>query len=86
MENNLESEKTESFEEKVNQVLDLIRPNIRRDGGDVKLIEANESEKRVKLKLVGACSNCTLSTVTLNGFIETILKKKIPELKVVESE
>jgi len=74
-----------SFEERVNGVLDKLRPNIRMDGGDIQLIEANEQEGIVKVRLVGACRSCAMSATTLHHFIETILKKKLPEVKTVEA-
>jgi len=76
---------TGSFEEQINKVLDQIRPNIRMDGGDVQLIESNEKEGSVKLRLIGACRSCHMSDATLKGFIEMVLKKKVPEVKLVES-
>jgi Fe-S cluster biogenesis protein NfuA len=70
--------------EKIVEVLDRIRPLLQRDGGDVELIDVQE-DGVVKVKLVGACAGCAMSTMTLKNAIEDTLKKEIPEVKSVES-
>ena len=67
--------------DKVEEILNMIRPNLRRDGGDVELVEVNDGT--VKLKLTGACAGCPMSTITLKMGIERILKEKLPEVKEV---
>ena len=67
--------------DKVEAVLDMIRPSLVADGGDVELIDVNDGV--VKLKLTGACAGCPLSTLTLKNGIERILKQEIPEIKEV---
>jgi Fe-S cluster biogenesis protein NfuA len=68
----------------VEDVIDRIRPYLRRDGGDVELIEVTE-DNVVKVRLVGACGTCPMSIMTLKGGIEAELKKAIPELRSVEA-
>ncbi len=67
--------------EKVEEVLEKIRPNLIRDGGNVELVEVNDGT--VKVKLVGACAGCPMSAMTLKMGIEKILKQEIPEVKEV---
>jgi Fe-S cluster biogenesis protein NfuA len=67
--------------DKVEEVLNKIRPGLIRDGGNVELVEVNDGS--VKVKLVGACSGCPMSAMTLKMGIERILKKEIPEIKEV---
>jgi Fe-S cluster biogenesis protein NfuA len=67
--------------DKVEEVLDKIRPNLIRDGGNVELISVNDGT--VELKLTGACAGCPMSTLTLKMGIEQILKQEIPEVKEV---
>ena len=67
--------------DKVEEVLNKIRPNLVSDGGNVELINANDG--RVELKLTGACAGCPMSTLTLKMGIERILKQEIPEIKDV---
>jgi Fe-S cluster biogenesis protein NfuA len=68
--------------EKVNEVLDKIRPSIQADGGDVELIEI-KSDNVVVVRLKGACGTCPMATLTLKAGIERILKEEIPEVKEV---
>ena len=67
--------------DKVEEVLDKIRPSLIRDGGNVELVDVNDGV--IKLKLTGACAGCPMSTMTLKMGIEQILKKEIPEVKEV---
>lgn len=67
--------------EKVEEVLAKIRPQLMRDGGDVELIDVNDGT--VKVKLVGACAGCPMSTMTLKMGIERLLKQQVPEVKEV---
>jgi len=67
--------------DKVEEVLDKIRPSLMRDGGNVELVDVSDGV--VKVKLTGACSGCPMSTMTLKMGIERILKQEIPEIKEV---
>ncbi|MDA8215388.1 MAG: NifU family protein [Nitrospiraceae bacterium] len=69
---------------KVEEVINRVRPYLRRDGGDVELVDITD-DNIVKVKLVGACGTCPMSIMTLKGGIEAELKKAIPELKAVET-
>jgi len=69
--------------EKVEEVLDKIRPSLMSDGGDVELIDVTDGI--VKVKLTGACAGCPMSTLTLKMGIEQTLKQEIPEVKEVVS-
>lgn len=68
--------------EKVEEVLEQIRPYLRFDGGDVELIDVGE-DGTVYVRLMGACSSCHMSLWTLKGGVETRLKQAIPEVKEV---
>jgi len=68
--------------EKVNEILDKIRPSIQADGGDVELIDIRE-DNVVVVRLKGACGTCPMSTLTLKAGIERIMKEAIPEVKEV---
>lgn len=69
--------------EKVETVLDQIRPSLQADGGDVELVDVDNGV--VKLRLKGACHGCPMATLTLRNGIERILKEHIPEVKQVVS-
>lgn len=67
--------------ERVEKVLDKVRPSLIADGGNVELIEVKGGV--VKVKLTGACRGCPMSQMTLKMGIEKFLKKEIPEIKEV---
>jgi len=63
------------------EVIDLeIKPMIERDGGSIELVSIDETGI-VKVRLSGACSKCSASSITLHGGIERILRKRFPEIK-----
>jgi Fe-S cluster biogenesis protein NfuA len=70
--------------EKVEKVLEEIRPMLQMEGGDVELINVTD-DGVVKVKLKGACGSCPMSTYTLKLGIEQRLKERIPEIKEVEA-
>jgi Fe-S cluster biogenesis protein NfuA len=69
--------------EKVEEILNQIRPSLQADGGDVELVDVVDGI--VKLKLKGACAGCPMSQMTLAFGIERVLKEKVPEVKKVEA-
>ncbi|MDD5524827.1 MAG: NifU family protein [Smithella sp.] len=70
------------MKEKVIKTLDLIRPNLQADGGDVELIDVS-SDGIVKVKLTGACHGCPMAQMTLKAGIEKVIKTQVPEIKEV---
>jgi Fe-S cluster biogenesis protein NfuA len=69
--------------EKIEAVLNKIRPALQADGGDVELVDVTK-DGVVKVRLVGACAGCPMSTMTLTFGIERELKKQVPGVKRVE--
>ncbi|HNS72557.1 MAG TPA: NifU family protein [bacterium] len=70
--------------DKVNDVLDTIRPALMADGGNVQLLEVKDGV--VKVQLQGACHGCPMSQMTLKMGIERELKRQLPEIVRVDSE
>ena len=70
--------------EKLEAVLDKVRPAIQADGGDVELINIRE-DNVVEVRLKGACNGCPIATLTLKAGIERIVKEEIPEVVEVIS-
>jgi Fe-S cluster biogenesis protein NfuA len=70
------------LKDRVDQVLNEVRPMLKMEGGDVKLVEVSD-EGIVKVQLTGACGSCPFSTMTLKHGIEVKLKNSIPEIKEV---
>lgn len=70
--------------ERVEQVLDKIRPSLIADGGNVELVNVTE-DGIVQVRLQGHCAGCPMSQMTLKNGIERLLKAEIPEVKSVEN-
>ena len=67
-------------------VLELIRPSLQADGGDVRLVDVNE-DGVVSVELQGACKGCPMSQLTLANGVERILKERVPGVtKVVPAD
>ena len=73
----------ESFEERVKNVLELIRPSLQSHGGDIEFVEATEEDGKVFVELQGACQGCQGALMTLKMGVERILKGEIPEVTEV---
>jgi Fe-S cluster biogenesis protein NfuA len=78
-------ETEENVKDKVEKALDLIRPSLEADGGNVELVDVDEASGTVKVKLVGACGSCPMSQLTLRMGVERVLKEQIPEVQTVEA-
>ena len=70
------------MKEAVQKAIDLIRPSLQADGGDVELIDVSE-DGIVKVKLTVACRGCPMSQMTLKMGIEKIIKQQVPNIKEV---
>ena len=60
------------------EAIEVIRPALQADGGDMTLVGVDEETGRVDIELVGACGSCPASTLTLKAGIERILKDRVP--------
>lgn len=67
---------------KVNEALEIMRPFLQQDGGDVELVDI-DPELNVSLKLLGNCQACSMSPMTMKAGIEEAIKKVAPEIKSV---
>ncbi|HNZ44750.1 MAG: NifU family protein [Candidatus Cloacimonetes bacterium] len=68
--------------EKIEEILNRVRPSIQADGGDVELVNIRE-DNVIELRLKGACNGCPMATLTLKAGIERIIKEEIPEVAEV---
>lgn len=76
------SDNEKSFEQKVKDVIDSVRPALQGHGGDIELIGVDK-DKSVRVRLQGACSGCPGAKMTLKLGVERMLKSKVPEVKEV---
>ena len=68
--------------DKIEGALAEIRPFLEDDGGDINFIELTD-EWVVKVKLIGACSSCSISFSTLKNGVEVVVKRAVPQVKEV---
>ncbi|HEY7091364.1 MAG TPA: NifU family protein [Tepidisphaeraceae bacterium] len=73
---------TPSVRERVQGVINLIRPAVQADGGDIELVDVKD-DGVVEIRFHGACHGCPSSTMTLQMGIERNLREKIPEITAV---
>jgi Fe-S cluster biogenesis protein NfuA len=69
--------------QKIESSLNSIRPYLKADGGDVKVLEITP-ENVVRLEFVGACSQCSMSSMTFKAGVEAAIKRDVPGIKGVE--
>ncbi|MHC6204793.1 NifU family protein [Breznakiellaceae bacterium SP9] len=68
--------------EKIKEALDVVRPTLQNDGGDVEYV-SYDNAGTVFVKLTGACGGCPMAQMTIKMGIENYLKEKIPEVTAV---
>jgi Fe-S cluster biogenesis protein NfuA len=76
--------KKQEIIQKVNNALDQLRPFLHADGGDMELVDVT-NEAVVQVRLLGSCSDCSMSSMTLKAGLEDALKSAAPEVKSVEA-
>jgi Fe-S cluster biogenesis protein NfuA len=69
---------------KVNASLELIRPYLQADGGNISLIEVTQ-DLTARVELHGACSSCSMSAMTMKAGVEGAIRAAVPQIKAVEA-
>jgi Fe-S cluster biogenesis protein NfuA len=67
---------------RVNETLEMVRPYLQADGGDISVVELTDDMK-LKVKLLGACGSCPFSIQTLKAGVEQAIRRDIPEITEV---
>ncbi|MHA2294477.1 MAG: NifU family protein [Candidatus Hodarchaeales archaeon] len=73
------------MEDKIELILDEIRPVLEADGGGVEFVSFDSDSGTVSVKLLGACGGCPMRQMTLSRGIEARIKQKIPEVSTVKA-
>ena len=68
--------------DKVNLAIDQLRPFLHADGGDMELVDIT-ADYVVRVRLLGACKDCSMSTMTLKAGLEDAIRAAAPEVKAV---
>ncbi|AKP52720.1 NifU family protein [Cyclobacterium amurskyense] len=74
----------DQYKDEIEVALDTIRPYLEADGGNVRIVGLTE-DMVLQLELLGTCSSCPMSTMTLKAGVEEAIKKAIPEIIRVEA-
>jgi Fe-S cluster biogenesis protein NfuA len=72
----------EQIGEKVNEALEQLRPFLEADGGNMELVDITD-DMIVQVRLLGACSTCSMSAMTMKAGLEEAVKKAVPQIKAV---
>ncbi|MBI9055029.1 MAG: NifU family protein [Bacteroidales bacterium] len=80
----MEAAVKQDFVKRINETIDMVRPYLVADGGDIQFVELTD-DMVVKVQLLGACGSCPYSLQTLKNGVEQAVKKQIPEVKEVVS-
>ena len=76
------AENKKQYTFRIKEVLELVRPYLQADGGDINFVDVSE-DLTVYVNLTGACGTCAMSIQTLKFGVENALKNAIPEIKEV---
>lgn len=69
--------------EKVEEILVKVRAGLKTEGGDIELVDIKNNV--VYVKLTGACGTCPMSTLTMKNWVESSIKKELPEITSVQA-
>jgi Fe-S cluster biogenesis protein NfuA len=73
----LTDEERSARSQALNELIELMRPAVQSDGGDLQLLSFDLEAGTVEVQLQGACSSCAISSSTLQGGVERILKSRL---------
>ena len=74
----------QSIFDKVNESLNVIRPYLEADGGNISLVEVTD-DLTARVELHGACSSCSMSVMTMKAGVEGAIRAAVPEIRAVEA-
>jgi Fe-S cluster biogenesis protein NfuA len=69
--------------ERVEEVLVKVRAGLQKEGGDIELVDVRDTVVYVKLK--GACGTCPMSMLTMKNWVESSIRKEMPEITSVQA-
>jgi Fe-S cluster biogenesis protein NfuA len=74
----------EQLMSRIEDALRTVRPHLKVDGGDIEVVDVTD-DMHVKVRWVGMCESCSMSTMTLRAGITAAIQSKIPEIAGVEA-
>ncbi len=74
------TENNQEVIERIKKALEIVRPGMQMDGGDVQFVNWNEKTGILEVALMGMCVTCPMSRITLKQGIEVEVQKLVPEV------
>jgi Fe-S cluster biogenesis protein NfuA len=71
------------MQSRVEETLDKVRPAMRADGGDARVVACDEESGSVSIQMIGACKGCPLSQLDFVYAIESLIKREVPEVREI---
>ncbi len=71
--------------DKVEKIIENLRPALQSDGGDIKLMKYDKESGVIEVALQGACAHCPIADFTLKNLVEQEIKSQMPEIKEVRA-
>ena len=81
----MSEEQREELKQRLEKAIQVIRPYLNEDGGDIELVGFNE-ELEVTVKFTGACNSCNMRFQTLKFGVEQTIKRYVPEVTAIKQE
>src|SRR5918995_3389860 len=69
--------------DRVEKALDKVRPALRADGGDARVVACDEENGMVSIQMLGACKGCPLSQLDFVYAIESLIRREVPEVREI---
>ena len=78
-------DETANMRSQVERALDKVRPALRADGGDARVVECDETSGKVSIEMLGACGGCPLSQLDFVYAIESLIRREVPQVRDIVS-
>ena len=75
------SETRDNMRSRIEKALDKVRPALKADGGDARIVECDETTGSVSIEMLGACGGCPLSQLDFVYAIESLIRREVPEVR-----
>ena len=75
---------TTDLVQRVDTALDSVRPHLAVDGGNIEIVQITD-DMELHVKWIGACSNCSMSLMTMKAGVEEAVLSKVPEIKAIHA-
>lgn len=73
----------EDMRSRIEEALDKVRPAMRADGGDARIVALDEKSGSVSIQMLGACQGCPLSQLDFAYAIESLIRREVPEVREI---